>query len=229
MNSVRLEIIQDDPTTAPRLSRIMPAILYKYVPERTFIEFCDRIDVLLNAAATDYRCRANRLSWWTPSVIFWVYLIIIMIFSGQFTSDAGDLGLSYKFLVILIVICVLHLGTIGIWMRRSTGVKPAIETLSEIRAECEAMSNRTPCASFHLVTSPLSMTYLRQYLQKIPIECIEVSISAAGFELLGNMNDGVVRKDAVNISCTNISSNALHPAVHTTSAVNSDYRQLDVV
>ena len=227
MNPVRLEIIQDDPTTAPRLSRTMPAALYQYVPETSFAEFRDKIDALLRAAATDYRCRANRSSWWINSVMFWFYWFIIMIFNGLFTFDSGIPDRFYKMMVISIVICVLHLGAMIIWMNRSTGAKPATETLSEIRTECLAMSTRTPCASFHLVTSRFSMILVRQYLNKVPIEYIEVSISASGFEV-ANGSDAMIHTDTLNTS-KKASSGVPHPAVQTTSAVTNDYRQLDLV
>ena len=220
MNPVRLEIIQDDPTAAPRLSRIMPAVINRYVPEWSFIEFCDNIDTLLIAAATDYRCRANRSSWWNNGVTIWVGWFLGLILSGSSDDAFPD-----TFLVVSIVVCILSLVTIRIWMNCSTGVKPAAETLSDIRLECEAMSKRTTCASFHLATSPLRMIHFQQYLNKIPIEYIAVSVSDTGFELIRDMSERMKENDTV----TNTGSGVPHSADHTKSAVTSDYRQLDMV
>jgi hypothetical protein len=98
-------------------------------------------------------------------------------------------------------------------MNRPTGVKPAAETVADIRMECEAMSNRTPCATFHLVATPNQSILVRQCLKKIPIDHIDVSISATGFQVLG----------------TSTGNDVPHPAVHTTTSVTNDYRQLDMV
>ena len=229
MSPIHLEIIQDDPTSAPRLSRVMPAVLYKYVPESSYVEFCNNIDALLSLADTDYRCRARQSSWWSFGVMFWIYWVFFMFIQVvAHKDDASELSdRFYRFLIVCFAICVLHLGAIRIWMCRPTGVPPAADTVSEIRAECEAMTNRTPCASFHLITSTSSMIILRQYMNKTPIERIEVNVAAVGYEYEVS-SDRILQNEA-HISNRNTSSGVPHSAVHSESAVTSDYRQLDVV
>ena len=111
-----MEIIQDDPTSAPRLSRVMPAVLYKYVPESSYVEFCNNIDALLMLADTDYRCLARRSSWWSFGVMFWIYWFFGTFLHVVVSKDDGS-ELSdrfYTYLIVCFAICVLHLGAIRI-------------------------------------------------------------------------------------------------------------------
>ena len=123
---------------------------------------------------------------------------------------------SYQLLHILFL---FHDRTIRIWMNCSTGEKPVEETVREIHAECEAMTNRSPGASFRLVTSPLLTKSFRIY----PINHIEVNISPFGMGEQGKLNDGMKQNEP------SYSTDDSRPVAPTTSAVTSDYQQLDVV
>ena len=222
MNPVRLEIVQDDPVSAPRLSRVLPALLYNVVSESSYFDFCDKIDSLLCIAAVDYKCRANRLLWWNLGMLFcWILILTMYVLS----SLAGK---YYTLIaIIVIMICIIYLVTIRIWMNCPTGAAPATETMKEIRAECEAMTNRTPHASFHIVLTPFATSLRAHHLYTNPILFIEVSVSVVGFEI-ARMKAGLPSIAAKNNSGSNTNS-VPPPALHTTSTVTNDYQQLDIV
>lgn len=232
MNSIKLEIIEDDAAKAPRLSRVLPAVLYNIVTERSYIEFCDKIDALLAIAAVDWKCRANRLAWSNYGVFFWTLWFVgffMMNTRYLFDDDSGNTPpkLYYILLLSSFAVCVGYFVVIRIWMVQPTGAPPAAETMQEIRAECEAMTKRTPHASFHVVLSPLATALRGHSFARNTISCIEVSVSVDGFEL-AKTNNGVRSTEAHNNSEIK-TSDAPRSAIHATSVVSNDYQQLHIV
>lgn len=211
MSPVPLEFIKDEFLHPQRLSRILPATLYSYVTETSYIEFCNKIDALLISVNTEFKCREKRLAYWNFGLPLWFgWFLGILINYSTF---------SFYFMIVSVAICVIYMGTIRIWMNCSTGEKPVEETVREIHAECEAMTNRSPGASFRLVTSPLLTKSFRIY----PINHIEVNISPFGMGEQGKLNDGMKQNEP------SYSTDDSRPVAPTTSAVTSDYQQLDVV
>jgi hypothetical protein len=151
--------------------------------------------------------------------LFWIFFASI--------SRLHDWALFYYTAYILTIVSIIYLVTIRIWMNCPTGTTPATETMKEIRAECEAMTKRTPHASFHVVLSPLATALRGHHLYANPIAFIEVSVSVVGFEL-ARMKAGLPRSEAFNTRGSKNSS-VPPPALQTTSAVTNDYQQLGIV
>ena len=221
---IRLEIIEDNAVTAPRLSRVLPAILYNVVAESSYLDFCDKIDPLLSLAAMDYKCRAKRLLWWNLGFTFWVVVFFGCYFATLLELSKSDL--FHYLTCIFAIVGISYLVIIRIWMNCPTGTTPATETMKEIRAECEAMTHRTPHASFHVVLSPLATAVRVHHLYANPIQFIEVSLSVVGIELA--RTTGLPRSEAHNTSGINTLS-ATPPAVLAASTVTNDYQQLGIV
>ena len=211
MNPIQLEIFQDDAMAAPRLSRVLPAVLYNYVPEHSYIEFCNTIDELLRLAAVDYKCRADRFRWWSYGILFWFYWFFAIFLSYCLAENSGEddyIRIHLPVFIVSIVICPIYFFVIRTWINSSTGVVPATDTVRRIREECDAMTYRTPYASFHLVTTSPYTPCGGGHLYENPIVRIEVSVVATGLDV------GKVYP---------------LPTVNTSSAVTSDYQSLEVV
>ena len=219
INPVRLEIVQDDHVTAPRLSRVRPALLYDIVAETSYIDFCTTIDALLSRMAVDYRCHAKRLLWWNLGMAFWIVVLCGFYFAALLQLKSV---LFYYSAYTCFILSIMYMVTVRIWMNCPTGTIPATETMKEIRAECEVMTNRTPHASFHVVLTPFATTLRgHHHLYANPIGFIEVSVSVVGFEL-AKAKAGLTPSAAPNTNENN-KGNVSLPALHTTSTVTSDY------
>jgi hypothetical protein len=205
MKPIRLDVFQDDAMAAPQLSRVLPAALYNYVPETSYIEFCNKINELLSLVAADCKCREYRLRWWRYGSLFWLYWFFALLLSVL--SESGVNSVRRLLFIVSITMFPVSMIIIWEWLISPTGVAPAADTVLKIREECEEMTNRTPYASFNLVTSQLHTTSVGG-LYKNPIERIEVSLSASGLD---------------------VGKASSHPTVNTTSAVTSDYHPLEVV
>ena len=231
MDPVKLDIFQDDAVTAPRLARVLPAVLYNIVTERSYIDFCNKIDLLLSTAEADYMIRANRLRWSNYGYLFWV-LWFSGCYFGVMTRSSDTYTMSDLFFYIStasVVACIIFTAAMWIWMNCSTGVTPATTAIREIRDECEAMTNRTPHVSFHVVLTPLATALRAQHSHANPITCIEVSVSPIGFELAKSNVGMISTENAKRSASGNRPADMSHPAVSTKSPVTHDYQQLDIV
>ena len=228
MNAVRLELIKDNPKTPPRLSRVLPAVLYNIVPESSYIDFCNKIDSSLSIAAADHTIRAYRLLWSNGGIAIWslwffgFFICVILLQDGK--SAISDIYLYI--MAASAVVCAIYMTAVRIWMNSPTGVTPAVVAIREIRDECEAMTNRTPHASFHVALTPIAKAF-RSQMHSNPIACIEVSVSVIGFELA--RSNGGMQSSEISNTNGNTSVDVSHPAISTTSPTSNEYQRLNIV
>jgi hypothetical protein len=176
MSSARLEVITDDATIAPRMSRALPAALYGIVDAAAYQSFCVKLDELFELLYAEQRRRKKRFWWMYGAIYMWVLYFIIFtpIF---FTSyDDGDSTASGW---VPLCLCVIHICTVLVFTARPAGVKTDAETIRDIRLECEEMTNNTPFVSFHLVLMPVRMGARCAWLEINTVDHITVSISAS--------------------------------------------------
>ena len=213
--------------TPPRLSRVLPAVLYNIVPDNSYTDFCNKIDSLLILAAADYKIRAYRSTWSNYGYLFWLFwfLVCYIVFIHSMFNDTSIPDRYFIIAATSVIICIIFTVTVRFWMKGSTGVTPATQTILEIREECEAMTNRTPHASFHVVLTALATALRGRDLLVNPIAYIEVSVSVIGFEL-AKTNVGLLSTD-IRDGNGNNTANISHPAVNSTSPVTNNYQTFD--
>ena len=163
MNEARLEIFADDIDSAPQLSRSLPAALDGLIDYKTFHEFADRIDELLEFLDAEHKRLQNRY-WWTLYGLYSFYPAIFLFHSVLFLVYFG-IWITYLISVRLYTE----------YCRKSP--KSIDEIVKEIRSACEVMTNHTPHVSFRPMFRPFS-TGSRE------VDCTEyiyVSISDTAF------------------------------------------------
>ena len=206
MNSARLEIFADDVDSPPHLSRSIPAALDGLVDYKTFQEFADEMDVLLELQDTDHQRFRNRSSW------------------QQYGFNSLLLGIVFMFhhniILYFVWLCTSILYILSVWIYTTywlKGPKSAEEIVTEIRSTCEIMSNRTPNVSFH----PIFLQAAAGVRLMETITHINVSISDT---ILASVTSGVA---VIEIKANN-KIDMESPVVNASTKAASDYQRLTV-
>ena len=207
MNDARLEIFADDIRSPPHLSRSIPAALDGLIDDKTFREFADQIDVLLELLDAEHERFKNRY-WWTQYGIYSLYPGLLLL---------------PPFLVVYFVytvVWIIYLASVRLYTTYfKKGPKSIDEIVKEIRSVCEVMTDRTPHVSFHPMFRPFPLGSL----QIDSTENINISISDHAFaEVLAGA--AVVRSNENDSTAAtrNLLGNA-------TIATPCDYQLLEVV
>jgi hypothetical protein len=165
MSSARLEVINDDPSVAPRMSRTLPAALNDIVAANAYEEFCIKMDELFESLDSEYRRRKKRFWYMYGAIYFWVMFFII-----------AGINLE-EYALFALMFCAVHIGTVWFFTERPAGVKSDKESMRDIRLECDKMTNRIPFVSFHVVLMAIPAASRGAWLQMNTIDHIAVSIS----------------------------------------------------
>ena len=174
MSSARLEVITDEPSIAPRMSRALPAALYGIIDATTFQAFCDKLDGLFDQLDAEQRRRKKRFWWMYGSINIW-----IMLFFFFFPSYLIMGSLPVVPVLVALLICAIHICTVWAYTARPEGVKTDVEVMCDIRLECDEMTNRTPFVSFQVVLMPIPTAARGSWLQMNTIDHIAVSIATS--------------------------------------------------
>lgn len=216
MSSARLEVINDDPTVAPRMSRSLPAALYGIVNVADYEAFCNKLDELFDALDSEYRRRKKRFWWMYGGIYAWFmyFIVFAQIFDYQYTM------LSF-------FLCAIHISTVLMCTARPTGVKPDKETMRDIRTECEAMTNRTPYVSFHVVLMSTPAAARGAWLQMNTIDHIGVSIAGNATAAV-SASAGAVNSIMVDTHDTKSddAAGSPEPVVYAQAVLNGKYQSV---
>jgi hypothetical protein len=174
MSSARLEIIRDEPSIPPRLSRALPAALYGIVDASVFQAFCDKLDGLFDQLDSEQRRRKKRF-WWMYGTIYIWFIFFCFFAPIAFGSYSSPVGAA----LVALCLCVIHIVTVLAFTARPAGVKTDTEVMREIRLECDDMTNRNPYVSFQVVLMPISTAARGAWLQMNTVDHIAVSIAAS--------------------------------------------------
>ena len=171
MSSARLEVITDDPTVAPRLSRSVPAALDGIVSTVAFRSFCEKLDGLFDELDAEQRRRKKRVWWMYGTIYFWVVYLLVIVPTNADSSIT---------MLVSLCLCALHISTVWTCTARPAGAKADSATLRDIRLECDEMTNRTPFVSFQAVLMPVPISgRISAWLQMNTVDHIVVSVSAS--------------------------------------------------
>jgi hypothetical protein len=220
MSSARLEVINDDPAVAPRMSRAIPAALYGIVTSNAYEEFCNKMDELFDSLDAEYRRRKKRFWWMYGAIFSWYMFSLIFGISLVMESD-------YAALFALIILCATHIGTVWYCTARPAGVKSDAESMRDIRLACDEMTNRTPFVSFHVVLMPTPAAARGAWLQMNTIDHIAVSISAsASASATGTAAAAAVSTimNDTNNEKMNEATDNHQPVVYAQAVVNGNYQ-----
>jgi hypothetical protein len=223
MSSARLEVIKDDATIAPYVSRGMPAALDGLVSQGAFAAFCDRLDALLDSLDAEHKRRKKRF-WYMYGAIY-LWFMYFFVFAPIF--ELGD-SLPYTS-----VACLLHIALVWFFTARPAGVKTDKELMRLIRSECDEMTRQTPFVSFHTVLVPVPAAARGAWLQMDTVDHIGVSVSLSA-SASGAATAAVVENtmESTKMAEASISSDAGHPVVYAQAVASSrgDYQpvQADV-
>ena len=206
MNSARLEIFADDVDSPPHLSRSIPAALDGLVDYKTFQEFANEMDVLLELQDTDNQRFRNRSSWKQYGFNFMFLGIFFLVHHN----------------IILYFVCfgTAFIYILSVWLYTTywlKGPKSAEEIITEIRSTCEIMSNRTPNVSFHPIF--LQAAVGDQSLENIT----HINVSISDTILASVTSDAAVIETKANNKIDMES-----PDVNVSTKATSDYQRLTV-
>jgi hypothetical protein len=174
MKSSRIDIIADDPTIPPRISRTLPAALQDIVSDAAFIEFCDIMDTLLVTLDKEECQRLRKRNWWAsfmPNVSTPLFILFIFIAATDMSSNRS----SYIAIGVWWTMIILYaIGIVRFLPPTKVDTAPSIQS---IQSECDAMTHRTlPGLTFRVVMVEKSIPK-----HAIPIiDYIEVSRSTDG-------------------------------------------------
>lgn len=221
MSSARLEVITDDATVAPRMSRALPAALYGIVDATSYQAFCVKLDELFELLYAEQRRRKKRFWWMYGAIYMWFMYFIIFapIFFNTYDGDSAASGL------VPLCLCVIHICTVWACTARPAGVKTDAETMRDIRLECEEMTNRTPFVSFHVVLMPVPTVARGAWLQMNTVDHIAVSISASASATGAATVVSAVMADAHGGKVDSATDNQ-EPVVYAKAVSNGGYQQV---
>jgi hypothetical protein len=217
MSSARLEVIRDDATVAPHMSRGMPAALDGLVTQVAFDAFCDRLDALF--ALLDAEQKRHRRSFWWIYITIYLWFMYFLFFIPIF---------KLKYIQYSAPAFFVHIVLVGFCTARPTGAMTDKELLHLIRCECDEMTRQTPFVSFHTILMPVPSVARGAALQVDTVDHIGVSVSmlatasSAAVAVLENAMDLTKRAEAA-------SSDEGHPVVYAQAvASRGDYRPVHV-
>jgi hypothetical protein len=224
MSSARLEVIKDDATSPPYMSRSMPAALDGLVNAEAFDAFCDRLDVLLDSLDAEHKRRRKRFWYMYGAIYFWFLYFLIFIPTFQM-----------KYVPYTAVAFVVHVALVRFCTARPAGVKTDKELTRLIRSECDEMTRQTPFVSFHAVLVPVTVALRCASLQINTVDHIGVSVSLSA-SASGAATAAVLEPtsmESTKMAEAASSSDAGHPVVYAQAVASSsrgDYQpvQADV-
>jgi hypothetical protein len=166
MSSARLEVIKDNATVAPHMSRGMPVALDGLVSQVAFDAFCDCLDALF--ALLDAEQKRHRRGFW------WIY-ITIYVWSMYFIFLTPIFKLKY--IQYSAPAFIVHVGLAGFCTARPASAMTDKELLHLIRCECDEMTRQTPFVYFHTILLPVPSAARGAALQTDTVDHIGVSVS----------------------------------------------------
>jgi hypothetical protein len=215
MSSARLEVIKDDATIPPYMSRGMPAALDGLMAPGAFDSFCDRLDALLDLLDAEHKRRTKRFWWMYGAIYVWfMYFFIFAPISG------------FDYLPFTAVACFVHIASVWFCTARPSGAKTDKEVMRLIRSECDEMTRQTPFVSFHTVLVPVPAAARGARLQMDTIDHIGVSISLSA-SASGSATVAMVENTVESVKMSTASSGDVgHPVVYAQAVTSSrgDYQ-----
>lgn len=226
MSSARLEVITDEPSVAPRMSRALPAALYGIVNAAAFQAFCDKLDGLFDQLDAEQRRRKKRFWWMYGAIYIWIMYFFVfapIFFTSPGFDDSDSFPVASVFVPLLV--CAIHIGTVWGYTARPAGVKTDVEVMREIRLECDEMTNRTPFVSFQVVLMPIPTAARGAWLQMNTVDHIAVSISASASATGAATAVSAVMADAHD-GKVDVAADNQEPVIYAQAVSNSGYQQV---
>jgi hypothetical protein len=222
MASTRLEVVKDDASVSPYMSRSIPAVLEGLLTQASYDVFCGTINGQLDLLDTEHKRRKQRFWYMYVSIRVWIWYVLLSL---PFTSK-----LNVLYWPISMMVCVFQLSTIWRITARPTSTKSDKELLRLMRSECETMTRNTPFLSFHLVLIPIAAGARGAYLQMDTVDHIEVSVSRSASASGVTTNESALMGDAIDSKTHMLSVDDEHPVVYAhaiiPSPVRGEYQQV---
>lgn len=222
MASARLEVVKDDVSVSPYLSRSIPAALEGLLTQASYDAFCDIINGQLDLLDAEHKRRKKRFWYMYVSIRLWIWFLILSL------PFASHLDLLYW--PIAMMVSVLQISMVWFYTARPKGTKSETELLRLMRSECEAMTRSTPFLSFQLVLIPTSAGARGAYLQMDTVDHIEVSISpsasASGVANVDSARLADVIESKADMSIADTEQSVVYAHAILSSPIRGEYQQV---
>ena len=219
MSSARLEVITDEPSVAPRMSRALPAALYGIVDATTFQTFCDKLDGLFDQLDAEQRRRKKRFWWMYGAIYFWFMYFFVFVPLSSIPDSTPVFSVFVP-----LSLCAIHICTVWGYTARPEGAKTDAEVMREIRLECDEMTNRTPFVSFQVVLMPIPTAARGAWLQMNTVDHIAVSLAASASATGSATAVSAVMADAHG-GKVDVASDNQEPVIYAQAVSNGGYQQ----